>query len=352
MNRYRIEILSRSDLSLVSFRECAEPDINIDFLVSAQSAVSCPGQVVGEIGDFAQIRINGRVYYQGVIYDIGFDGSKTAITLLQLSQLMNTEVFADVDLLSSQTIEQWFSALLADTFNGTDSSANLPGYTVKINSSTNGYHAASDDGVYNLYDLAVSFFKTYGVIIDISFDYNTKKVLFEFNTVSNTVLKLDLTVSDVIDYEIQPALISDSLNRMIIRDADDPTNVITYYWHPTDFSGTIDTDPDTNRIVPVITRCEEITLNEGEIFADVSYAKAQEVLYKTRYDDLISVTIKADSKLISNFQIGQLFTLYDGDNSYNTLLTGIHKQSMASIGLTFGYVRKRLTQILKMKGRY
>lgn len=351
MNKYRIEIFNRADLSFESFAECSEPDINIDFLVSAQSSVSCPGQVTGKIGDFAQIRINGRVYYQGVISDLNFDGSKTEITLQQLSDILKTEVFADVELLSSQTIETWFKNLLTATFNGPDPSANLPGLIVLTQSATNGSHAATNDGVYNLYDLAVSFFKVYGVILDISFDYMARSVSFVFRSVSDTILKLDLSVSDITEYEIQPSLVSDSPNKIIIQDENEPTNVITYYWHPTEFSGTIDTDPSVNRIIPVIQQCEKISVDEGETFTDAAYAKAEEVLYNTRYDDLITVVIRADSALINTWEIGQLFTLYADGKTYNTLLTGVHSPSMASIQLTFGYVRKRLTQILKMRNQ-
>lgn len=349
MNRYRLEIFNRADMSFESFAECSEPDINIDFLVSAQSSVSCPGQVTGKIGDFAQVRINGSVYYQGVISDLNFDGSKTEITLQQLSDILKTEVFADVELLNTESIEEWLTALISGVFNGSDPSANLPGFTVRAESETHGTHAATNDGVYTLYDLAVSFFKVYGVVLDISFDYNTRSVSFVFHSVSDTVLKLDLTVSDVIQYEIQPSLVSDSPNKIIIQDENDATTETTYYWHPTEFSGTIDTDPTYNRIIPVITRCEKISVQEGETFADLSYAKAQEVLYSTRYDDLITVTIRADSALVNTWEIGQLFTLYADGKTYNTLLTGIHAPSMSSIELTFGYVRKRLTQILKMR---
>jgi hypothetical protein len=102
-------------------------------------------------------------------------------------------------------------------------------------------------------------------------------------------------------------------------------------------------------VVPVITRCETVQVGEDTTFADESYAKAEEILYATRYDDLINVTIKAESKLIDDWEIGQLYMLYDGETSYNTILTGIHTINMLYVELTFGYVRKRLTQILKMR---
>lgn len=349
MKRYRFEVFSRSDLSFVGFAEAGEPDIYIDALVSADSTVSCPGLFSCARGDFAQIRIDGRVYFQGIITDWNYDGTKTDFTLRQMIEILNTEAFADVNLLKAQPIETWFGNILTRVFNGADSSARLPGFTITAESITNGTHAATDSGAYNLYDLAIYFFKVYGVILDVSFDYNARAVSFVFSSVQLRVFKLDLSVSDVLEYSIEPSIENDSPNKVVIQDEANPANELTYYWHPTDFSGTIDTDADTNRVIPVKTQCDVVQLEEGDTFADVAYARAEEILYQTRYDDLINVVIRADSKLITTWQIGQQYTLYDHGDEYNTLLTGIHSQSMASVELTFGYVRKRLTQILKMR---
>ena len=351
MNRYRIELFNRTGMTFASMAECDEPDINIDYLVSVQSKVTCPKEVVANNGDFAQIRINGKVYFQGIVVDANFDGKRTEITLNQMTEVLNTEAFADVELLKTQSIEEWLSNILTQLFRGNDTAENLPNFLIVRQSSTSGTHTASDKGIYNVYDLAVSFFKVYGVMLDFEFDYMTKTVVCTMHGVSDTSYNYDLSVSDVLEYEIQSSLSSDSPNKMIIKDEDNAANVITYYWHPTEFSGTIDTDATTNRVVPVKTRCETVTVGEDETFEDVAYASAENTLYSSRYDDLITVTVRADSALFSDWHVGQLFTLHANGKEYNTLLTGIHKDSMSSIQLTFGYVRKRLTQILKMKGR-
>lgn len=350
MNRYRIELFTRTGMAFSGMAECSEPDINIDYLVSSQSKVTCPGEVVASNGDFAQIKINGKEYFQGIVVDANFDGIRTEITLNQMSEVLNTEVFADVELLKTQSIEEWMTNILNGLFKGSDESENLPNFIVIRQSSTSGTHAASDKGIYNVYDLAVSFFKVYGVILDFSFDYMTKTVTCTIHSVSDTTYKYDLNVSDVLEYEIQSSLSNDSPNKMVIVDENDSTNTVTYYWHPTEFSGTIDTDSTTNRVIPVKTRCETVQVGEDETFSDVAYASAENTLYSSRYDDLISATVRADSMLFGDWHIGQLFTLYANDKEYHTMLTGIHKDSMSSIQLTFGYVRKRLTQILKMKG--
>lgn len=350
MKRYRIEIFNRQTLGFKSFAEVSEPDIYVDALVSSESTIQCIGELDGNRGDFAQIRIDGKVYYQGIVTDLTYDSNKTEVKLRQLEELLNVEVFADVSLLSGQTIETWFSNLLTSTFNGTDTYQNLPGFAVSSSSSTTGSYEASDKGIYNLYDLAVFFFKNYGVILEVSFDVSTTSVKFKFRAVSNSVLKLDLQVTDISSYEIENSTSADSPNKVIVMNEDDNSETLTYYWHPTDFSGTIDTDASTDRVVPVVVRCETAKAGTGTTFAQESYARAEQILYSTRYDDLIRVTIKAESNLISTWQIGQLFTLYDNGSSYNTILTGIHTINMLYVELTFGYVRTRLTQILKMKG--
>ena len=349
MNRYRIELFKRADMEYAGMAECSEPEISIDYIVSSQSKVICPGEVIATSGDFAQIRINGKIYFQGIVVDANYDDVRTEITINQLSEVLNTETFANVELLKTKSIEEWLSDILNNLFNGTDASQNLPNFTIVRQSATSGTHTASDYGIYNVYDLVVSFFKVYGVIVDFEFDYMTRSFTCTMHAVTETSYSYDLSVSDVLSYEIQSSLSSDSPNKMIIREQENPANSITYYWHPSEFSGTVDTDSSTDRVLPVKTKCEAIMLNEGETFESAAYSAAVNALYTTRYDDLITVTVRADSLLFNEWSIGQLFTLYANGKTYNTMLTGIHKESMASIDLTFGYVRKRLTQILKMR---
>ena len=349
MKRFRIEVFNRLDLAFKSFTETEEPDINIDYLVTAESTLSCVGKLMCNRGDFAQVRVDGKVFFQGIVADWNYDGYRTEVTLYQLIELLNIESFADVSLLGSQSIEQWMTNLLTAAFNGTDVSARLPGLTISSESATSGAHAATDNGAYNLYDLAVYFFKIYGVILDISFEYKNRSVSFSFRTVSASALKLDLSVSDVREYEIEPANASGNPNKVIIRNQDNLSQQVTYYWHPTEFSGTIDTNDSINRVVPVVTQCDTVMLDEGQEFLTAAYARAEEILYKTLYDDLIHVTMKTDSKLISDWKIGQTISLRDGERTFNTMLTGIHPVNTVYVELTFGYVRKRLTQILKMR---
>lgn len=351
MKRYRIETFDRS-LNFKSFAEISEPTISLDKLVLSNSEIECFGRIGCNLGDFAQIRIDGQVEYQGVISDIEYDGNQTTIILEQMDSILDSEVFADVSLLDSQDIETWMGNVLSNYFNGSDASQNVQGFTLVKNSSTVGSYTTSDTGAYNMYDLQNHFFKVYGSILTISFNPTNKTVVFTFDAVDTSqVTKLNVRVTDVQSFSVENSNTLDHVNKMIVRNADDRTQSLTYYWHPSEFSGSVDTDGTTNRQTPVKQACTEITLEEGQSFADASYSWAYQAMYNSRYDDLITLVFKANSKLMPVGNLGDLYCLIDGENQYMTMLTGIRVLNMYYVEMTFGYVRKRLTQIIKMDRR-
>lgn len=336
-----------------TFSEIDVPRCEIDALVQVESTCTAPKHIQLSAGDFAQIRRDGELFYQGIVKDWTYNGVKTDIILVQLSNLLETDVFADVSLLKTQSIETWAGNILRNLFSysASDTYERLPGFTLTSSTNTSGTYTKSDSNVYRLFDLVTSFFKVYGVVLDISFNPQRKSVLFHFRNVSSNVLKADLTVTDVSHYEIEAASETERPNKVKIRLDTDSTQERTYYWHENDFSGVVDTDGTYDRTLPVVTQCETITLQEGDTFATASYNRAHDILYATRYDDLVKAIVRADSSLIdTDAEIGQLFLLYDGNTEYKTMLTGRRLINNAQVEMTFGYVRKRLTQILKMRG--
>lgn len=351
MKRYRIEIFDRS-LAFRTFAEISEPTIALDKLVLSQSEVECFGRIECSRGDFAQIRIDGTVEYQGIISDIVYDGAQTSLTLESMDSLLDNEVFADVSLLGSQDIETWMTDILSDYFDGSDTFQNLPDVQITALSSTTGSYTTSDTGAYNMYDLMTHMFKIYGSILTITFDPTDKQITFTFTAINTSkITKLDVNVTDVQSFSLENSVTADHVNKMTVRNAEDRSQSLTFYWHPTEFGGSVDTDSSTNRQTPVRTACTEIVLDEGQTFADAAYTEAYQAMYNSRYDDLITLVFNAESKLMPVGNLGDLYTLIDGDTAYNTMLTGIRVLNMYYVEMTFGYVRKRLTQIIKMDRR-
>lgn len=350
MRRYRVDIFDRS-MNFVDMAQTSEPTLMTDYLVQTSSTFSVPKKLTVNRGDYAQLKSLDGDLFQGIVVDYAYDGKTTSVTLAQMSKLLDVEIFGDVSTLS-EGIEPWMSAQIQSVYNGSDESQNLTGLTVLTSAQTAGEYEANSNGIYNLYDMAVYFFKVYGVIIDISFNVMAKTVTFSFRILNMTsVWKIETKLGDVADYSINSSATSEYPNKMIIRNGEDLTEEVTYFWHPTEFAGTVDTDGSTNRVLPVVSRCAVVNAQGEETFEDASYQQALSQMYQSRYDDQIEITFKSDSKLVEIGKIGQLYSVIDGDKTYNTVLTGYQRLNEKYTLLTFGYVRKRLTQILQMERR-
>lgn len=350
MRRYRIDVFDRS-MNFVDMAQTSEPTLITDCLVQSSSTFTVPKKLTANRGDYVQLKSQDGDLFQGIIVDYAFDGKITTVTMAQMSKLLDVEIFGDVSTLSAG-IEAWMSAQIQSVYNGTDTAQNLTGLTVLTSTATAGEFPENQNGIYNLYDMAVYFFKVYGVIIDISLNVMAKTITFSFRVLNMaSVWKIETKLGDVADYSINSSSTMEYPNKMNIRNGADLTESVTYFWHPTDFAGTIDTDGSYNRVHPVVSRCAVVNAQAGETFADASYQQALSQMYQSRYDDQIEITFRSDSKLVEIGKIGQLYSVIDGDKTYHTVLTGYQRLNEKYTLLTFGFVRKRLTQILQMERR-
>lgn len=350
MKRYRVEIFDRS-LNYVSHASVAIPNIAVDYLVPTTSTVTVPQKLLMSKGDYCQVKDDTGWSYQGIISDYTYDRNTTTITLTQMYELLDVEVFADVSTMSAG-IETWLIDRLREVYDGNDEFQKLAGLTMSTASVTYGTYPVNDDGIYNLYDIVTYMFKVYGIICTLSFDASIKKTYIRFKLVDSVnIWKIETKIKDVLNYSVKSASMMDSANKMIIRNADDPTQEVIYFWHPTEFAGTVDSDGTTNRVLPVRLKCATVQVGEDETFADVSLETAIGEMYQSRYDDQIEIMFNSQSKLVEVGDIGQLYTVIDGDNQYNTMLTGYQINNEKNTTMVFGFVRQRLTQILQLERR-
>lgn len=350
MKRYRIDIFDRA-FNYVDMGQTSDPTLIVDYLVQSASQVTVPKKVTATKGDYIQVRDDVGQLFQGIVTDYEYDGKTTTITMSQMSKLLDVEVFADITTLQSG-IEAWMDTQLRAVYAGTDTAQNLTGLTITRTYTTPGEYPESMGGIYNLYDMAVHFFKVYGVIIDVGFSIPSKTVTFNFRKVdTNNVWKIETKLADVADYSVCASSIMEYPNKMVIRDDADPTSELTFFWHPSGFSGTVDTDGTQNRVQPVVCRCATVTVETGDTFANAAYVEAVNQMYQSQFDDQIEITFNSASKLVEVGQLGQCYTIIDGSTSYNTVLTGFQRLNDKYTRMTFGYVRTRLTQILQQERR-
>lgn len=350
MRRYRVDIFDRS-FGFVSMGQTSEPTLVTDYLVQTSSQFTMTGKVAVSRGCYAQVRGEDSDLYQGIVTDYMYNGNTTTITLAQMSKLLDVEVFADITTLSAG-IEAWMSDRLREVYAGTDTAQALSGLVINATTTTAGMYEPNDDGVYNLYDIAVQMFKSYGVIIDIRLDIPNRSVVFSFRVVDPvSVWLLETNLADVADYTVSSATLSEFPNKMVIRRDDDPSQELVFYWHPHGFDGYVDTDGTHDRVLPVVSRCATVSVDEDEVFADVAYEEALSTMYQSQYDDQIEITFNSSSKLVEVGRVGQLYLIKDGSEMYATILTGYQRINDRYTRMTFGYVRTRLTQILSQERR-
>ena len=354
MRRYRVDIFAR-DFTFKDFALTSNPRIIVDYLVLEKSSAQFTRKLNVSKGDYVVVSSDDGFRFYGIVTDFEWSNNLHTISFEQMYKLFDVEVFADSNDLDTISIEQWMVNCLGTVYNGTDAFQRLVGFTTVIRSNTMGTYNYSDNGIYNLYDLLVHFFKVYGVICTVNLDLMQKRIIFDFKSIDyNSVWKIETEIADVIDYTVNETMNMDYPNKTIYKNEDDPTQTITYYWHPADYSGTIDTNPSGVRVFPVVQRVKVVKPEEDppKTFEQVAYADAYNTMYQSIYDDQIEITFNSDSKLVEVGQIGQLYRIIDSQKIYQTMLTGYQRLNEKHILLTFGYVRSRLTQILKIERRY
>ena len=353
MKRYRAEIFDKDYNFYGGYSIANDQTLINDYCVLDQSTITIPKKVIVTRGNYVLVKDTSSVIYQGIVTDYSYSEKQTAITMQPLMEILDTSWIMDASLLDSMSIEAWMDKYIKEIFNGADTYQNLTGLTVTHSTATSGsIETVASDSIYNLYDLALQFFRVYGLVFDFNLDISKKKFEISMRLIDgNSVWKLETDLADVVDYSITAANSTDKPNKITYVDTADSTNRLTYYWHETDFAGTIDTDLTTNRSVPVYSTVKTATATADQTFAQVAYADAYQSMYRDRYSDLIEIKYKSDSRVVDVGKIGQLYQIIDGDFKYNTVLTAYQRLNDKQCQLTFGLVRLKLTQILKLDRR-
>ena len=100
---------------------------------------------------------------------------------------------------------------------------------------------------------------------------------------------------------------------------------------------------------PTVYTIQTVSVESGKTFAQVSKDKADEVLRKSDFDNLIELTYRESDKIIPAMQIGQPVRVLKKGVGYHTVLTGITSKGDLKT-YVFGGIRVDLTKILKLKG--
>lgn len=352
MTQYSIEVYDRT-LNLKRRFEVGAVCPALDYLTHGPTKIQLTETYEANKGDFVFIRKNYKIIFYGVLKDFESDEYTTTLSVMPFFGLVDQNHMCDVSISRNEGIEAFLRRYLNEVFNGPDPYENLPGFDFISSTTTPMYIASTDNSLYNLFEILVDAFEQAGLMVHFDVDLMEKSIKCSTHIVSDKVIGLDVSVSDVSELKVTKANNSDKANVCTYYNKDDMSQTLTYYWHPNGNSGTVDTSPAEPRESLVKHSTSVITLQEGNTFESQSYADAYSAMYKNRYSDKIEFLIKNDSKIIdvSALNIGDVFLLKNEQETTQTILSAKTQVNDSQTRLTFGMLRPNLTDKLKKKWR-
>lgn len=354
MRRYRIEIFNK-DFQLISHASVDSDDVDIrdDYVTLDTSELTVPAQIIVERKNYAVLRNGTEIVYQGVVSDYEYKDGTTEIKCLPLLSLMDVQVYLKRSTLRTTAIETILKQKLEAVYANSDSLQKLTGLSIATSGSTTNTSFSGDDDLVNLYDIAQEALRKYSILCKWDLDVSAKKVSCSIVHISTAAqMTIDLTVPDVIDHTIHIQAISNSFNKIKYFNQDNTSQSIVFYIHP---DGTVNTS-NSDRITPVIY-CERLAQAQEldgvqMTWQEVALGNAKSTMVNSSYDNEITVTYMADSKLIKRGDVGQVYKLIDQNGViYTSILTGYEADSSDTVMLLFGMIRTSLTSILRMERR-
>ena len=365
MTLFRAEVFDK-EFNFIGLYTIAESGMSLiwDYIVPENSTIVIPGKTLISKRNYVRIRAEGDEIYTGIVEDYTYDNNRTTVNLRRPISLFDLNVYMDTALIPDMSLERWVGKYISETFGPSDPYQEITGLSITYNSETFGEIDEDDKDLYNLHDVIVHIFNVYGIVMKAEIDIPNQAFSIEFTKVdSESIYKFNTQFSDVLDYEIKVTGSSKKPNKIRYLNDDDLEEELTYYWHPSEFEGSVDTDPTTNRVIPVYMTTKRVAAveervdkdgnvtKEGKTFQEVAYEDALKSMYQDRWNDMISVMVIAHSVTVPIGEIGQLYRIYDYDFNHPTILTAIERINDNVVRLTFGTVRTRLTQLLKLEGR-
>lgn len=345
MKRYRVEIFTNK-FEFIDFALLESAEILYDYITLEKSTFVIPKKIDVSIGNF--IRVKGDEFtYEGIITDYNFNKSRVVINAKPLLNIFDTNVYFDQSLLLSDSLENVIKGCLITTYSGSDTTQNIYGLEVNVESSTNNAVINIDKSVVNLYTVITEALSKYDIIISTSFNVTTKKFIVTIKKLNLVnIKKIETKYADVLNVEIEYNTLNSKYNKIIYFNEENMSETIIYYYHT---DNTVSIDSTVKRFSPVIQDVRIIKVEQGNTFQQTAYDDALNEMITNKYDNKIEIIYNSSSKLNEVGEIGQLYSVIHDGVFYTSLLTGYEKLNEKQTLLKLGTVRTELTQILNIE---
>lgn len=212
-----------------------------------------------------------------------------------------------------------------------------------------------EEHITNIRDVLVSLLRNKGYRIDLSIDWENKRIkCIGVQNDNSKAYRFDLSLNDLIDYTIDSGSSEKSANVCVcidkIKSEQNQFVQKKFYFIPTSdgMSGTIE-ESSIGISEPIVTSMQMIDYKQenGETFDNIALSVATETLYKNLYDEETSIRFYKKSKVLLPFEIGKLYEIFNNGKSHFSICTGYENQNDSVQTVKFGYARKTLTSIIR-----
>lgn len=336
-SHYKAEFFDRN-FNFKFFSDISEPEIKIDYLTLDKSVITLP--LIADIlrGWFCHVTYGKNIVFQGTVASVNQSKNTTVIQLSPMMSLFDVQVYKDRNTYSKTNLEGWIARIITENFiNSGDNIQNITGLAVTASTVTNGIALNLKDNIHELWkDIAKKAIENAKITISCSFDPQNRTVNVEIKSHAN---QSEITIeADLQNVTGQNFTLRDdwgSTNKCVIINQDNESEQAVYY--ASDYTA------------PTVCKIQTVSVESGKIFAEVAKDKADEILTKSDFDNLIELQFRSSDKIIPGIEIGQPCRIIKNGTVYHTVLTGITQKSGFKT-LIFGGVRIDLTKILKLKG--
>lgn len=338
---YKAEFFDRSfTFRLFSVIDSEKLELHMDYLTLEKTTITIPSIAVIERGWLCHITNGSKVVYQGTVASVSQSRNATTVQLSPMIALFDVQVYKNRSTYndSKTNLEGWMAQILTQTFiQSGDSVQNIPGLTVTATTATNGIALNLKDNIHDFWkDIARKAIENGKIVIVCEFDPQLHTVSVTISShAGDSELTIEADLDNVIDQRFTLRDDWGSVNKCIIINQDNESETATYY--ASDYAA------------PTVYTIQTVSVESGKTFAQVSKDKADEVLRKSDFDNLIELSFRANDKMLPVLMIGQPVRIIKKGTVYHTVLTGYTIKDDTRT-LIFGGIRTDFTKILKLKG--
>lgn len=347
MKLFKVEFFDK-DFNYVGSHEIGDFDFEYDYLSLSVNDIEVLESTECEVGNIIYISsLVDTEQYIGIVTAIDMVRGSKKVKFKTFLEYLNVKVVYD----PAVEVEQWIANKLLETYvSNTDIFQRIP-IRPEIITRTPGTLEADDENTLfvNLYEMVELALRKYQITVNFSLDLKDKRIICKIGKNTSPIVVIEADLPNIIEAEITVKTNDDSaINKLyVVNSGEKSTGEEVIYCRHSD--GTIDTDLENDRLMPVIFDYAVIEVAPEE-FEQKARERAEADLAQDKLDNLIEITCIEDDSLVNPgmYEIGQEVSVISNGKVFNSILTGI-KYNRGERTLIFGAIRLELTKILKRR---